>query len=67
MTKKHFNAIAAVLANLRDTQPSQGRDIGEEVVDSIAYELSLLFRGWNGQFDQDRFLRACHTNLENVL
>ena len=67
MTKKHFELIARTLASVRDTLPSQDKAAGEEAIDHAAYELSLAFNGVSGRFDQNRFLRACHVNLENVL
>lgn len=67
LTRKHFQAIAATIAAVRDTQPSEGRADSERAIDTVAFELSNVFAGLNGQFDRDRFLRACHVSLENVL
>ena len=66
-TKKHFNAIAKVVANVRLTLPSQAGEAMREAVDILAGELANEFSASNDNFDEDRFLRACGVDLANIL
>lgn len=50
MTRKHFEAIAAII----DAQ----RDIGVEI-QGTANELAAFFATENPNFDRERFLKAC--------
>lgn len=57
MTRKHFEALAAVLRDARSyvdrVQPS-----AEQTVDYIARSLALACEGTNPHFDRGRFLTA---------
>lgn len=50
MTKKHFEAIAAVLKDAKDATNGQSY---------IAGRLADYFASQNPRFDKARFLRAC--------
>lgn len=51
MSKKDYIKIAEVLKYHRERDPS--------TVDSIAFELALVFKLDNELFDKDRFMKAC--------
>lgn len=53
MTKRHFEAIADVLASWRNGTGDRA------TVDGIARELAATFKSFNPAFDRERFLRAC--------
>jgi hypothetical protein len=50
MTKKHYAAIAAIIAQSEETT---------DPVYFIARQLSVLFASDNERFDRERFLAAC--------
>lgn len=57
MTRKHFVAIAKVIAEaLRDTADA-------EAVRQVALGLAREFEGLNPHFDEGRFLAACGVDL----
>lgn len=53
MTKKHFEAIAAILSEVHEDYRFDG------AVDAVANRLSDYFKSENSRFDRDRFLAAC--------
>lgn len=55
MTKKHFEAIAAIFG----TRPFAGK-VAE--VNVIAYDLADYFASVNPNFDRSKFLDACGMN-----
>lgn len=59
MTKKHFIAIAAVIADQMKTTHGADGLAQRDILDATAAALADVFAGLNGQFDRDRFLRAC--------
>lgn len=66
MTKKHFEAIAAIIhqANIFDTDPAAGFDEGysvgiEDCASLIAESMADYFAKENPSFDRKRFLKAC--------
>lgn len=67
MSRKHFEAIAAVVKRVRAELPSQDGEAMREAVDILAGELASVFAGFNENFDEDRFLRACNVDLSNIL
>lgn len=58
MTKKHFEAIAAVLKRARDEE-ARGYKTDAE---SIAYDLASCFKKFNANFDAKRFIEATEPN-----
>ena len=58
-TKKHFEVIAAVLAELPKTPGLGGEATVTDVRDLLAERFADVFAGGNGRFDRDRFIRAC--------
>jgi len=61
MTKKHFKAIAAAVAQARDeAEPAPG-EYGDPVaaIDTLAHALADVCRQTNPNFDRARFLSAC--------
>ena len=61
MTKKHFEAIAAVMARASNITKLDDRfNLGLGMCWSqIAVELASMCAQFNPAFDRDRFLRAC--------
>lgn len=61
MTKKHYEAIAAIL--------STWMKAGErtDVVSAIAYELAVYFAQENPRFLQDKFLKACGVESDTYI
>ena len=55
MTKKHFEAIAAILARRQRDYDSQQSD---NDIRLVAEDLANYFRSVNPNFDKARFLRA---------
>jgi hypothetical protein len=66
-TRKHFEAIARTVKQVRATLPSQDGEAMREAVDILAGELANVFAADNDNFDEDRFLRACDVDLSNIL
>jgi hypothetical protein len=61
MTRKHFEAIAAAVQEMRYDEP-RGRDklAGHRgAVRKVAEKLATVCAASNGRFDRGRFLRAC--------
>jgi len=52
MTRKHFQAIADTIKGLR-------HELSKEDADKIAKEFARMCKGFNGRFDEGRFLQAC--------
>lgn len=69
MTRKHFNAIAALIADHRRVEKNLADmdTIGDEkyhrgavnALDELAEGLIPVLRSANSRFDADRFLAAC--------
>lgn len=56
MSRKHFEAIAAAIANNRGTDdPPMVR----KALDDVAQDLAAVFAADNPRFDSARFLAAC--------
>lgn len=53
MTKKHFEAIAAILSEVHDDYRHDG------AVDAMASRMADYFKSQNPRFDRDQFLAAC--------
>jgi hypothetical protein len=53
MTKRHFEAIAAILDGVRDDYRFDG------AVDAMANRMADYFKSENPRFDRDLFLAAC--------
>ncbi len=49
MTRKHFEMIAAVVAEIKDAEDRAG----------AATRFAFLLPSYNANFDRDRFLEAC--------
>jgi len=61
-TRKHFNLVAGLLKGLRDLPIANAEDneaIVTATLDATSEAFADTFAGLNGQFDRDRFLRAC--------
>lgn len=54
MTKKHFAAIAAEFAEL-----NKHAELDPKTLYEAAYRLCVVFKEFNGNFDRDRFMKAC--------
>lgn len=54
MTKRHFQAIAAVLKEREPSDP-----IARETWDQIVLDLAQCLSHFNNEFDRGRFLAAC--------
>ena len=60
MTKKHYEAIAAIIAYRADMQyPSDKVGYGAATLRILAGELADYFATDNKNFDRARFLKAC--------
>lgn len=60
MTKKHFEAIAAIIASEVIENPAAGFDDGYDAgVTAVAEDLADYFGAVNDLFNRDRFLKAC--------
>lgn len=55
MSKKDFEAIAAIIAEIRNDYPQQG-DI---IPDAVSARLADHFATVNPRFDRQKFLTAC--------
>jgi len=53
MTKKHFEAIAAIISEVHDDYRFDG------AVDATARRMADYFKTQNPNFNRDRFLAAC--------
>jgi hypothetical protein len=53
MTRKHFEAIAAAMRDLREKSDNT------DSVDEASRALAAVCAESNGRFDNSRFLRAC--------
>lgn len=58
MTKKHFIAIAAAVAEVRQDAARDGLD-GPHALDRMAGALANIFADENPHFNRARFLEAC--------
>ena len=58
MTRRHFIAVAAAIAEQRQQATTDGE---RERIDALARALCAEFKIANRQFSQDRFLTACGT------
>lgn len=56
MTRKHFEAIAAILAEQHDHDPNSNDYL---VIYDTATDLASYFATENPNFDRRRFLKAC--------
>ena len=61
MTRKDFEAIAAILAAQYDSQFSA---LGERAVQKTALAMADFLATRNGNFKKDKFLEACKVGLE---
>jgi hypothetical protein len=57
VSRKHFEAIAQLITDLKDR-------IGEKERRIIAHELANTLSQFNGMFDRGRFLAACELSKE---
>ena len=60
MTRKDFEAIAAILAEQYDSQFS---NTSERVVQKVALAMADFLATRNGNFKKDKFLVACKVGL----
>lgn len=56
MTKKHFEAIARIIREVKQGVETQG---GVDAVNDITEKLSTFFKQDNPRFDKNRFEEAC--------
>lgn len=60
MTKKHFEAIAAIVRANSIKNPAAGYDEGFDAgVAAMAADLANMFAAENPRFNRDKFLTAC--------
>ena len=59
MTKKHFEAIASVLAGEIALAANRGDPEQFRAVNNICRSLADLFKQDNARFDRERFYTAC--------
>jgi hypothetical protein len=59
MTRKHFEAIAAAVKEVRDVPRIHYTRLEKEILDRMSGKLADVCAGSNGNFDKGRFLRAC--------
>ncbi len=56
MSRKHYRAIAAAIADARKTANSASTD---HALDALARTLACIMKDDNDRFDLNRFLTAC--------
>lgn len=62
MTKKDFEAVAAIISREAIRNPAPGFDEGYDAgVENVALEIADYFASTNPRFDRARFLEACKT------
>lgn len=61
MTRKHFQAIAEQLADLRPTNPQDWVSIGSALAmwSDCVYRMANVGEAANPRFDRDKFYAAC--------
>jgi hypothetical protein len=59
MTRKDYEAIAAVIKAVREEPVVKNRPVTQAVVDMLATRLCVTFADDNDRFRKERFLRAC--------
>lgn len=65
MTKRHFEAVATIIARHRATadmhaeRGHEGAETAQGVIANIARDMADLFADENPRFDRGRFLKAC--------
>lgn len=61
MTRKHFEALAALLknANLAVVNEDGAPQAADIVVADLCHDMADYFKSENPNFDSDRFLTAC--------
>lgn len=60
MSKKHFEAIARILAQYNIVNPAMGFDEGySSAANGITEAMADYFAQQNPRFDRERFLAAC--------
>jgi hypothetical protein len=64
MSKRHFEAIAAVIAG--DLASHRHNDSAYYAIRNVALSMADLFRRENPRFDRVRFLRACGLRDEDA-
>lgn len=62
-TRRHFRAIAAIIATLPEEEASPARDFGSRQVTPVVSKGALVdyFETTNPRFDRDRFSQACQS------
>jgi hypothetical protein len=65
LTRKHFEAIAAILKAEKDT--FQGNEAAELAVERVAYNLADAFTEFSSRFDPVRFLTASGVDEPSAL
>lgn len=59
MSKKHFNKIAAVFADL-----AKNPALDKDTLATVAANLAIICKADNPRFDSERFLAACAIYME---
>lgn len=59
MSRKHFEAVAKVIADVYENHTMGGHAVDAEAVRKVAEGLAVEFEGHNANFDSGRFLAAC--------
>ena len=63
LTRKHFEAIAAIIASELPSKEDRESDIAFEAIHmhtrNLTRDLSDFFKEENSAFDRERFMRAC--------
>lgn len=59
MTKKHFKAIAEIIAQTQYEWADSQKDASNGAIGNIAELLSIYFQTQNSNFKPNKFLHAC--------
>jgi hypothetical protein len=66
MTRKHYAAIARVIADNYDLARRMGADTGMGALENVTEDLARIFALDSERFDRERFIAACGVELDRI-